>query len=309
MNFKTSTLIILLAIFVLPFQSVAGENGLLWRISGNGLAQPSYLFGTHHLAPVSFLETVSGLSEAFESTEQVVGEVDASNPMAVIKLQIQMLQRATMPPGITYGQLLSPEDFALLENKLRDLTGRSLRELGGLKPAMLSTIISIAWMQRYFPEMTGEMSIDEYFQHKAVARSRPVRALDTAESQLYSMFDVSSIERQAKLLMCRIHNAEAEAGRELIHRMNELYYAFDLKGLYALYVEYQLADAGAGTCPPTEEELNAATINRHLRCIDRLSAIIQEKSSFIAVGALHLVGEYGLIEGLRRRGYTVEAVR
>ena len=303
MNFKTSILIILLAIFVLPFQSFAGENGLLWRISGNGLTQPSYLFGTHHLVPVSFLETVSGLSEAFESTQQVVGELDMSNPMAMMELQMLAFQHSMMPPGSTYGQLLSPEDFALLENTLSELTGASLRQLGALKPATLATIISKALMQRYFPEMTGEVSIDEYFQHKAVMRSRPVRALDTVESQIYSMYGVSSIERQAELLMCAIHNLES--GIELLHKMNELYYAFDLKGLYALFIEDKLNSP----CPPTEEEENASTKNRHLRCIDRLSAIIQEKSSFIAVGALHLVGEYGLIEGLRRRGYRVEAVR
>ena len=52
------------------------ETGLLWKISGNKLEQPSYLFGTHHLVQLSYLENIDGVEEAFMATEQTVGEVD-----------------------------------------------------------------------------------------------------------------------------------------------------------------------------------------------------------------------------------------
>jgi uncharacterized protein YbaP (TraB family) len=145
------------------------------------------------------------------------------------------------------------------------------------------------------------VSIDEHFQQKALARSRPVVALDTFESQIYALFGVSSIERQAEILMCMVRHPETISTQTL--RLHEMYEAFDLNGLYALSNE----DFNS-PCPPTDEERNALTRNRHLRCIDQLSSIINEKSSFIAVGALHLPGEHGLIEGLRRAGFTVEAV-
>ncbi len=35
---------------------------------------------------------------------------------------------------------------------------------------------------------------------------------------------------------------------------------------------------------------------------------MNQGSSFIAVGALHLPGEKGVVEGLRRLGYTIEPV-
>ena len=308
MNIKTSIFIILLAFFVLPFQScanrtrtvenVANENSLLWRISGNGLAQPSYLFGTHHLIPISFLDGINGLSEAFERTEQVVGELDMRDMM---ELQMQMMQHAMMPEGVTYESLLSAEDVALLDNKLTSLLGIGLEQLGGMKPAMLTTLITLTFYQQHFPE-TVEISIDEHFQQKALVRSRPVRALDTFESQIYALFGVNSIERQAELLMCMLRHPEMIT--ETVQLLNEMYKAFDINGLYALSVEINTDSP----CPNTDEEINAMTRNRHLRCIDQLSSIIQEKPSFIAVGALHLPGEHGLIAGLRRAGFTVEAV-
>ena len=45
-------LLLLPTLFVCPCraQQKPDEKSLLWRISGNGLTKPSYLFGTMHLA-------------------------------------------------------------------------------------------------------------------------------------------------------------------------------------------------------------------------------------------------------------------
>ena len=49
--------------------------------------------------------------------------------------------------------------------------------------------------------------------------------------------------------------------------------------------------------------------DRNRKWLDQLPSIMEEKSSFIAVGCLHLPGDDGLIEGLRKQGYSVEAVK
>jgi len=279
-------------------QTASSDNSLLWRISGNGLASPSYLFGTHHLTPLSILDRVPGLNQAFEATEQVVGELDLRD-MQII--QMQMMQHAMMPEGISYESLLSAEDITLLDSKLKSLLGVGIEHLGMLNPAMLTQTITLTLYQRDFPT-TASVSLDEHFQQKAIARARPIKALDTPEFQIYALFGVSSIERQAEILMCLVRHPER--GTELLKRLHELYYAFDINGLYAMVIE----ENKNSPCPSTDEEINALTRNRPLRNIDQLSAIINEKPSFIAVGALHLPGEYGLIEGLRRAGFTVEPV-
>jgi len=53
-------------------QTPEKTGSLLWRISGNNLAQPSYVFGTHHLFPLSFLETVSGLNSHLKTHSRLL---------------------------------------------------------------------------------------------------------------------------------------------------------------------------------------------------------------------------------------------
>lgn len=49
--------------------------------------------------------------------------------------------------------------------------------------------------------------------------------------------------------------------------------------------------------------------DRNLKWMDHIPQLISEKPSFIAVGVRHLPGKDGLIDLLRRKGYTVESVK
>ena len=70
--------IALLTFFTYSASAQTGKEktgALLWEITGNGLKQPSYIFGTHHLFPLSFLDSVSGVKRVFASSKQMVGEI------------------------------------------------------------------------------------------------------------------------------------------------------------------------------------------------------------------------------------------
>ena len=277
-----------------------GETGsLLWKVSGNGLEQPSYLFGTHHLVPVFFLDSVSGVTDAFESTAQAVGELDMSN---MAEMQMKIMSESTMPAGVTYDSLLPPEDVALLDSTLTRLLGVGLGQLGTLKPALLSNLISITLYQQYYPSLASEKSLDQYFQEEALKRTRPVIGLETTEDQIHVLLNAQTLERQADLLVCMVKNPELL--KEQMDELQRAYHAQDIQVLRELY-EKEIPD---DPCPDTEEEKNALNGDRNRKWLEKLPAIMAEKSSFIAVGCLHLPGEDGLIEGLRKQGYQVEAV-
>ena len=55
---------------------------LLWKVSGNGLPQPSYIIGTHHLAPFSIMDSIAGLQKAMNETQQVYGTENVGNAIA-----------------------------------------------------------------------------------------------------------------------------------------------------------------------------------------------------------------------------------
>lgn len=276
------------------------ESSLLWKISGNGLQKPSYIFGTHHLVPISFLDSIPGIEAAFEETEQTVGELDMSN---MSEMQMKIMGEGMLPPDIAYATLLSPEDTAVLDSMLRAVVGVGLDQLGQLKPAMLSNLISISLYQRYYPSVASAQNIDYYFQEEALKRSRPVVGLETAEDQIYVLLNSQSLERQAEMLICMIKHPELL--KEQMDEMQAAYHAQDIEVLRQLY-EKEIPD---DPCPSTEEEKNVLNGDRNRKWLDQLPSIMEDKSSFIAVGCLHLPGDDGLIEGLRELGYNVEAVK
>ncbi len=302
MTFKKTIGAVFTIFVIMACTNVSGKdtNSLLWKVSGNGLEKPSYLFGTHHLIPLAFLDSVSGLHEAFEATEQTIGELDMSDMAA---LQLKLLGESQMPQGVTYDALISPENKALLDSTLTSLIGVGLGQLGQMKPVILSNLISVTLYQKYYPTLSGEKSIDQYFQEEATKRSRPVLGVETVEDQIYALLNAQSMERQAEMLVCMINHPEL-----LKEQMDDLQTAYHSQDMQKIY-ELSEKEIPNDPCPSTQEEKDVLNKDRNMKWLEKLPAMMKEKSSFIAVGCLHLPGEDGLIEGLRSQGYTVEPVK
>lgn len=293
-----------LAALVLLFSCMGAPKGdtgsLLWKVSGNGLAKPSYLFGTHHLIPITFLDSVSGIHDAFENTEQAVGELDMGN---MSQMQMKIMGESTMPAGITFDSFLSATDVTLLDSILTRLMGVGLGQLGTLKPALLSNLISVTLYQQYYPSLSSGKSLDQYFQEEALKRNRPVIGLESTEDQIHVLLNSQTLDRQAELLICMVKHPELL--KDQMDKLQVAYHAQDIKALLELYEEEMPDDP----CPSTEEEKNLLNRDRNRKWLEKLPAMMADKPSFIAVGCLHLPGKDGLIEGLRKLGYRVEAVK
>ena len=293
-----------LAALVLLFSCMGAPKGdtgsLLWKVSGNGLAKPSYLFGTHHLIPITFLDSVSGIHDAFENTEQAVGELDMGN---MSQMQMKIMGESTMPAGITFDSFLSATDVTLLDSILTRLMGVGLGQQGTLKPALLSNLISVTLYQQYYPSLSSGKSLDQYFQEEALKRNRPVIGLESTEDQIHVLLNSQTLDRQAELLICMVKHPELL--KEQMDKLQLAYHAQDIHALLELYEEEMPDDP----CPSTEEEKNLLNRDRNRKWLEKLPAIMADKPSFIAVGCLHLPGKDGLIEGLRKLGYRVEAVK
>ena len=301
MNLKKiiSTLTVLL--LLLSCSNLKGnDNALLWKISGNGLENASYLFGTHHLVPLSFLDSINGIHEAFNMSEQSVGELDMSN---MSQMQMEIMGKAMMPQGTTYESLMNEADRAKLDSTLTSLMGMGLAQFGRLRPAMLQNLISVTMYQRLYPTLSGGKGLDQYFQEEALKRNRRVVGLESTAEQIRVLLEMQPLERQAEMLACMVNHPEML--KEQMDKLQVAYHAQNLEALWALYTE-ELPD---DPCPSTEEEKFAMNGARNKKWLEKLPAIMAEKASFIAVGCLHLPGEEGLIEGLRKLGYTVEPVQ
>ncbi len=297
---KTITLLLLLSISLTSCAKPQQETGLLWKISGNNLEQPSYLFGTHHLVPLSFLDSITGIDEAFMATEQAIGELDMNN---MGEMQMQLMVASLMPEGESYKHLLSEEDQAILDETLKEYVGVGLDQFEQMKPAMLNMLLTVMMHQKFYPTDEKGLSMDEHFQKEARDRYRQTLGLETVQDQIDVLFGSQSIERQAESLLCTIKNMDY--GKKQMDRLMTAYHAQDLTAMATLYEE----EDPNNPCPSTEEEKDELNKARNEKWMDTLPEMMRQKPSFIAVGCLHLVGTDGLINQLRTKGYKVEAVK
>jgi len=267
------------------------ENALLWKVSGNGLKKASWLFGTYHLMNDGFLNSMPQVGKSLKKADAVVGELEI-NPGVMAELMPMM----TLPYG-TLDSLLGPENTDKLKVVLQEKTGIPFVFLNKMKPMSVYVMIAAESSKKTGnTEMEKGVPMDAYFQQEAKRKKKPVLALETVKQQGDILFNSTSLERQVELLMTYIEKGD-DGKEDESEKLIACYRAQQLNCLQKLMME---SDFNA--------EENAELLNkRNLNWIQPLESFMKNQSCFVAVGALHLTGEAGLIKLLREKGYTVEA--
>lgn len=278
------------------------ENSVFWEITSPHHPQPSYLFGTHHLHSYQFIEKNPNLLQALEASRVIVGEmvIDSTHLAAVyLKLAMAMM----MPPSQSLDKLLTPEQYQATDQCLRDNIGMGIAIFNNVKPIFLYQLIMVA---KYMKTQNQEAlpsalenplgnSMDGFFQQFGKTNGREVLGLETVDDQLKALYDGYSLPRQVEMLMQMVNDQAGGSSEELVS-MTEMYRQQDLNALQALMER--------NTQP---EEIQSLLIDRNQQWIPKLHNWLQTSSSlFIAVGAGHLPGPYGLIAQLRQKGYVLK---
>lgn len=293
---------VFLFMLVIAAYSVYGQTGtcksgaLLWKISGKDLSKPSYLLGTFHLKSGEYLDSIPGAKSALQSCEQVVGEVNMSD---MVGMQMQMQQAIMMPSDTTYQMLYSDEDYGFVSEKITSLVGAGLNQLGMLKPVAIHLNVIVLAYAKYFPNINPADILDIRIQSEARNEQKPVVALETADYQIHVLFGIKSLQGQADDLLCSLRNLDKMMA--LIPKQIEYY---DHGDLYNLDQQFKNTEI----CPSDPSESAALIKDRNDVWMEKLPEIMKDKSSFIAVGALHLAGEDGLLNLLEKSGYKVDPV-
>ena len=179
---------------------------LLYKISGKDLKSPSYIVGTYHLAPVSFVNAIEGIPDALNNTEQVCGELDMEDmkkPESVQKMAVAML----LPHGKTLKSILTEEEYIRLNKLLKDLTSADMSnpiveaKFGNITPQALNTQLTLLMSLKHARGFDPTQSFDDYFQKFAKRNHEPVIGLETVDKQIEVLFKSIPLERQKQLLM------------------------------------------------------------------------------------------------------------
>jgi len=268
---------------------------LLWKVTGNGLKHTSYLFGTHHLIPISFFDSVPGLYNAFNNSKMVIGEMVLSNIDATAKIQ----QAAIMPNHIKINDLLNEDEYKMVDAELKSVLKMNLKELSIMNPTLILTLYEM----EIFKKLTGfsdDVQADSYFQLVATEKGNKVIGLETVNQQIDFLFGNGSLERQADILVETIQHKDS-AITEMI-MLNKLYRAGKIEELI------ELSKAKVSIAKMTDEEYAKLVDNRNADWVTKLPSYFKETSCFVAVGAMHLGGKNGLVKQLQKMGYKVTSI-
>lgn len=257
--------------------------GLLWRVQAPDGAQ-SVLLGTMHIADPRVMAILDEARPRLDAATVFVAEVDL-DITAISTLQAAMFYG----DGRDLREVIGPELFDHTA-PLMARHGLPRAMVARMKPWAVFTTLSL-------PAGEPGMALDLALTSMAQAAGKQVVGLETVAEQV-AVFDGLSEAEQTRIL--RQMTCHYATFQDEIERMIDLYAARDLAALAALALRH--------SAPHDASFLDALLWQRNERMLERLEPLLAAGDAFVAVGALHLPGTRGLLQGLERRGYRVEAL-
>lgn len=271
-------------------QSIAQRdktNTLLWEISGNGLQQPSYLFGTIHMICKEDFLISEIVKQKFNSSKQVYLELDMDDP----QLQGKMMQQMQLAGKETLKNKLGESDFKKLDSFLQKEMNMNLVMFDKFKPMMVMSILA----QRLLP-CAGMESYDMNFAKMATEQKKELLGLEKVEDQL-GVFDAIPDSLEIRSIMNMVNDFESH--KKEFSRMSSIYKTQDLDALYQLMAE----------SPEMMGSQELLLDRRNRNWIPVMESVMKNSTTFFAVGAGHLAGSQGVLELLRKQGYKVKGIK
>ncbi|MDD3038918.1 TraB/GumN family protein [Bacteroides sp.] len=293
------------------------EDGWLWKISGNGLTQPSYLFGTYHGTYdilYGYVDSIPGFHEAFDTCSQYAGEVNLllEDPKSSIsKLDMEM------PKDTTYSILLNNEDYHYLDSIVRQNLKTPFNKMY-LKPGHLLLVLeAINELEEFSKNGYSKIIIDSIRSQfmdlvlatKAQEKEYTLVGLETFYEQMNLLVPNENFKKQADILIADLREEESAQLPIFSKTLSEVYRTQNMKYLIKFEANldslYQTSSIFKNMIEQTREVLLK---QRNINWINKIPALMKDKPTFIAVGVRHLPGKNGLISLLIKKGYKVEPV-
>lgn len=261
------------------------SNAVLWKVSNAGKSS-SYIFGTIHVSDPRITNLPDPVKSALKNSDTFVMEA-LPTPEEALALS-QMMFYAD---GTTLKDYLDDELFQRIA-KVLSIFQLPIEAAAVLKPWAAFLIMN-------YPA-DNMMPLDLKLLEIATRQGARTMGLETLSEQ-GAIFSEMTLNKQLRLLLDTVCNYDLV--NQGIEEMKELYLKRDLNGLLNASAQHPHADE------PVYKELNKKLLtDRNKMMIDRMQSVLQEGGAFIAIGALHLPGNDGVIAGLSQQGYTITAI-
>lgn len=266
---------------------------LLWKVSDAD--NSVYLLGSFHLLKKSDYPVSSDIEAALAGSTNVVFEVTPDqlhDPANAPKF----MAAAGYGDARTLSTVLPPALHAKLDAILV-AQGGSVAHLDSYEPwfVNLSMVLGMAQSLGFSPEQ----GLDQYLMKRASSAGKSIGGLETIDAQLQAL-DASPMPEQIIGLSDFVDRPQEMPGQ--LADMHAAWRSGDAERLDAL--------TGAEMREKTPVTYQAMLVDRNDAWMPQLQAMLDGSSqdTLVVVGALHLLGDDGVVEKLRTRGYEVERI-
>jgi uncharacterized protein YbaP (TraB family) len=274
----------LIQLFLFTLTVFSSQAQLLYKIEGNNLQKPSYIYGTIHIMPKKDFVISDSIKSAFKTCNELVMEVDLNMDL---KTQLEILELTMLPDGKTIADITTKENSERIRNFCLDSINwkeSKYNKTSRFQPFFLSSLIT--------QELIGKSkSYEIEFKKLAKKNKMSMSGLETIQFQMNLLSEVSN-EEQIKMLLLGLTTDNSE-----FNKLLETYLKKDINQLVTLM--------NADLSPEFYSDL---IVKRNQKWIPIITELIQKKSTFIAVGAAHLPGKEGVLNLLQEAGYKITPI-
>ncbi len=264
-------------------------KGILWEVQRDGAA-PSYVFGTFHSDDEAILDLPVRVRKALHRSRLLIVEMQTDRSSSEKMQRAMVLDQDENLREILNDNLIHAEAVSGMAKR-----GIPRQYTNLLKPWAI-------YMQLNAPEKVQGVFQDALLQILATMQNKPVAGLETPYEQA-EVYDGLSDQEQIALLSSLLDEAESQADDEF-ERVKRYYLQRDLNKLAD-----EVSTAHMSVDDALKDKIQRRLVDsRNQVMVDRMLPHIEQGNAFIAIGALHLPGEKGVLEQLKGSGYQVTAV-
>lgn len=267
---------------------------VLYRVSGNSAAAPSYILATNRTMDMTFLDSIPNVFKCYSTCQKVITEFAMQDYEAISALR----QAALLPDSVRLSNFLTEQQYEEIDQALRISLGLGLDKLGRMKPSYLTEMYRNELMKQWL-NYDEDRSMETFFEKVAAQSDIPVYGLDDVGETMYMLFDREPFHWQCEELKKVVEYPEKEV--QLERRLKEMY-------LYGRLADMAYLVKG----PDNQTSLSYSDYKvyalRNKQWVKRLHPYLKEGKAFITLNAIYLGGDEGLLAQLKAAGYKVKAV-
>ena len=286
---KNKTVFCVIFICGLFFNSYSYAKSPVWKVSKDG--HHLFIGGTIHLLTKADYPLPSAFDTAYNNSELLVLEADLEK-LKTPELQQEVIKKIMYSGGQDISQHLKPETMKALQDHLAS-RGVPKESLNKLKPGMLSVTLTLIELQRLGLVGSG---VDEFYSLKALNENRKIEHLETAIDQLDFL---STMGEGSENELIEHTLSDLESMPTLLNTIKNAWKEGDISELKRV-----ASDPMKDRFPKIYDSLLVKRNNHWLPKIEKM--VETEEVELVLFGALHLVGESGILSQLKAHGYKIE---